>query len=96
MNEKEKEDLELEFMEACNKANHLINKKIEIATKALDEAVSIAEEYGVPFYARISPVGNTYTPIKFKQKYDSIDRDLLSANEIDYSGYSGWEHSAVC
>lgn len=94
---KEKE-LELEFIIAAKKANELIRKKIEEASKKLQEAIQISEQYGIPFDSEVSPLSNTYTPRSFEDKYGSINKEIMYLNDFaSGSSYSsGWEHSAVC
>jgi hypothetical protein len=96
--EENTEALEKEFLSARDKAMDLIEKKIAKAHKALDEALDIAEEYGVPFYSSISPLSQNYTPDSFYEKFGPIE-DIageISGYENSPGEYGGWQHSAVC
>lgn len=92
-------ELEDKFKEAVTLATEEINKQLDIAKKAIAEAEKISEEYGVPFSTYVSPLGQSYRPNSFDDKWG----DLENADDIieDMTGdflpeYEGWEHSAVC
>lgn len=86
-----------EFRKHVETAHDLINAKIAIADQALSEAVAIAEEYGVSFYADVSPLGQSYM-VDPLDKYEVLDSSLVNDICGTYSeyGYEGWQHSAVC
>lgn len=90
--------LEEEFKRTVEVARVQIQEKCAAARKALNEAVAISEQYGVPFSEGICFISNTYTPKSF-QKFQKLEREFFEEFEIyiGYNwGYYGWEHSAVC
>jgi hypothetical protein len=90
--------LETEFKKAYEENIILINAKLSQASKLLGEAITIAEEHGIPFESNISELGQTYTPESFKEKWNLGKRDpVLVDLGIYIDEYAcGWEHSAVC
>lgn len=89
-------DIERQYRIACADAQRRIDEKLAIASAALDEAVAISEETGVPFSAYISPLSQSYLPNSFSEKFPELDS--LFANDLAgaYGEYEGWQHSAVC
>ncbi len=87
---KELSKLELEFQEVSEK----IQEKINIACAALDEAVALSEEHGLPFRPPISFLGQGYKPSSFEEEKWSS----LKAMEYDIEDfeYEGWQHSDIC
>lgn len=89
--------LEAEFQKAANEALALIDEQIEIAEKAIAQAVKISEQYGVPFYSGITPLGMGYRPITYDEKFGELDSNRLYAlAHTDLPEYEGWQHSDVC
>ncbi len=72
-----------------------IDQKIVIAQEALNEAESISEKYGVPFYSNVSPLGQDYRPASFDEKWNS-PIDEIDEYDLDLPEYEGWQHSMVC
>ena len=89
-------DLEKKFKTAQNKANKEIDKQMTIALEAVQKACEISEQYGVPFYASVSPLGQSYKPDSFFEKWGELDNVEELLDEGYVSEYEGWEHSAVC
>lgn len=92
--------LEAEFEAACLKAHPEIDAELAIANDHMKRAVKIAEKYGVPFRAGVSPLRNNYTPQSLRQKFPSLDSDFIADvtgtwDEESYQ-YGGWQHSAIC
>lgn len=86
-------DLEKEYIKTYKEIQPKIQAKLDKAQKALDEAVELADEYQIPFYAHISPLGQAYRPEGLSQR----DIDLVNQEFDEYIGeYDGWQHSAVC
>lgn len=93
-------ELEEEFRELVEKGNEQIQEKIAIAARALREAVELSEQYGIPFYSRVSFLSQPYIPRSWNSKYSQLDdevlEDLIEVSSYDISDRSGWKHSAVC
>lgn len=98
----EPNELEQAFLKEIEEVNPLIQAKLKEASKALKEAVQLAEQHGIPFQFGISPIWNSYTPYSFDAKWgdklnlDRDDYDSMGVWENMPSEYGGWEHSAVC
>jgi hypothetical protein len=85
--------LEEKFKEALEASGDRIREKIAEACRALEAAVAISEEYGVPFYSPISFLSQNYTPESLAEKFPDVDPWDY---DIAVNEYPGWEHSAVC
>lgn len=93
-------EIEREFREAVPNGLRQIKKKLEKAEAALQEAVDLSEELGIPFRAGISFLSQSYFPTSLREKFGDIEYQFVS----DVSGAwtqwgmdgGGWEHSAVC
>lgn len=101
--EEEKEEnpeLEAEFMSVLNKHHSKIEEQLKIARKAISKAEKIAEKYGIPFDADVSPLSQTYTPASFEEKFGELDKEYVCEQIGIWPGgeydCEGWEHSAVC
>ena len=103
-------ELEQKFKAALDEGGKKIEEQLSIAMKAIDKAEQISEEYGIPFDACCSPLGQQYFPYSYDKKWGKFDIEndssededeeigLLAKFDLyrnDYGG-SGWEHSAVC
>lgn len=93
--------LEAEFEKLVEETHEKINDKLDIAAKALREAVKISEETGIPFSSHISFLGNDYTPTSFQKLHGDKEFEEDFVSEItgvynEYEDQSGWQHSAVC
>jgi len=91
--------LESEFQKVYEDNIILIRAKVAQASKILNEAISIAEEHGIPFDSNISEIGQQYTPESFHKKWNSLDDEKLAelGLYIYVSEYNtGWENSAIC
>jgi hypothetical protein len=86
------EEFEYQYKEAYEK----IKIKMAEAAIALDEAVRISEEYGVPFYADVSIIGQSYKPKSFDDKFPSIDYDFVEDVTGTSANYVGWQTSQIC
>lgn len=86
--------LETEFEALYNKHVKKIEEQLNIAAKAISKAEELSEKYGIPFYAGVSPLSQSYTPGSLDE---DLDKDFISDLTGIYPGeYEGWEHSAVC
>ena len=95
--------LEEEFDKVSDEATALINEQLDIASAAITKAEEIAEKYGIPFGSCVSPLGQSYLPNSFPEKWKDLSEDKIEelngefacdwANVMD--GY-GWQHSSVC
>lgn len=93
-------DLEKEFRETVVEISNQIRAKVREASKALDEAVALSEEHGVPFYSTVSPLSQTYSPTSVVDKWPGLDsetiEDISGGWTREYGFGAGWQHSAVC
>jgi len=92
------EDSEMEraFRLAIDDAHKRIDEKMAIARNALNEAVKISEETGIPFSASVSPLSQSYIPDSLSEKFPDVDREFYSDLTGAWGEYEGWQHSAVC
>lgn len=92
--------LEQEFEALVNSVGEVIAKKVEQATKLLDEACKLADDNGIPFESGISHLGQAYVPTSFQDKYSTLDEDrveeLTGVASYSLGNAYGWEHSDVC
>lgn len=90
--------LEREFRIKAAEVGNLIGEKLAIASKALDEAEAIAEEYGISFSAGVSPLSQSYIAASAEEKWPGVSEEFRNEVTEAYSEYggSGWAHSAVC
>lgn len=90
-------ELERKFRTEANTVMKLIDKQLAIASAALNEAEKISNEHGIPFSSGVSPLGQSYFPRSFNEKFEGLDTELVYDITDASKGYdSGWEHSAVC
>lgn len=87
--------MERTFRLAVKDAQSRIEAKMKEAREALDEAVKISEETGIPFRAWVSPLSQSYIPNSLSGKFPGVDREFCS-ELTTYGEYEGWQHSAVC
>ncbi len=92
------EDTEVErsFRLAVKDAQARIDEKMSEAYAAVEAAVKISEETGVPFSAGVSPLSQSYIPNSLSDKFPGVDREFYSEVADAYGEYEGWQHSAVC
>lgn len=90
-------ELEAEFQAHWEKYEEQIQEHVSEAYKALEKAVAIADEHGIPFYSRVSFLGQNYTPAVLDQ-FSELDRDKIDEITGTYNEYGGegWQHSDVC
>lgn len=73
----------------------------------LNEAIALANKYGIPFYANPSGVGQMYRPKSFdaikagiREECEALDLDEYDVfDELLPDGigqYQGWQASAIC
>ncbi len=67
-------DFETEVRKTIKEATAKIDACLNRAYEALEEAEAISEEFGVPFYSSISPLGQDYRPASFLEKW-KVDED---------------------
>jgi hypothetical protein len=95
----EDSELERQFRVEAASVIKKIDKKLAIASKALDEAVELSEKHGIPFSTSVSPLSQSYFPTTFSEKFGDIETDLvdsITGASTEYPEDGGWEHSAVC
>lgn len=65
--------LETEFEEVVNNVLPQIKEQLRIAKEAMDKAIDLADEHGIPFQSIVSnSFHNTYVPYSFTSKYGDI------------------------
>lgn len=89
-------EYEREFRLKAPEILDLINEKLAIADKAIDEAVAIAEEHGVSFSASVSPLGQSYLAASAEEKWPEVSKKFMSEITETHGEYDGWQHSQVC
>jgi len=91
-------ELEKEFQGVVNEHAARIKEKLDLAMGEFQEAVDLADKYGIPFYTPLSPISQSYIPDKFLDLYDGVDREFVTSITGVYDDYwaAGWQHSAVC
>jgi len=91
-------ELERDFRKTFHYADQLIQAKLDEASAAINEAVKIAERYGVPFHTHVSPLSNEYHPRSLGKKFPKLDHDFMQNVSDTYNEYesTGWKRSAVC
>lgn len=98
--EGEEDELEAEFKKVAEAHMDEIEDQLEIAAKAIAKAQEISEEHGLPFYASVSPLSQTFTPGSFYANYSELSRDFVYNLTEAFPGgeyeQEGWEHSQVC
>ncbi len=92
------EDSEIEraFRLSYQDAQARIDVEMEKAWAAIQAAVKISEETGVPFSAGVSPLSQSYIPNSLQEKFPDLSREFYSELAGAYGEYEGWQHSAVC
>jgi hypothetical protein len=93
---KEDSEMERSFRLAVSDAHKRIDEKLDEAWTAIRAAVKISEETGIPFYAGVSPLGQSYIPNSLSEKFPEVDREFYSEIAGASGEYEGWQHSAVC
>jgi hypothetical protein len=97
--EKELTELEKEFSDLVKVAKDQIEAKLKEARYAIQEAQNISERYGVPFYANVSPLSQSYFPKTYYAKFSELDSDFVVDLTDAYDKWGetyGWMHSSVC
>ena len=93
-------ELEEEFKKLVAKHSQKIDEQLIIAAEAISKAEKISEQYGIPFYAGVSPLSQSYFPATFARNFSDLDADFVTDITGAYTDYygegEGWEHSAVC
>lgn len=92
----EDSEAEREFRLALSDAQARIDAEMNKAWAALEAAVKISEETGIPFSAGVSPLSQSYIPNSLSEKFPGVDREFYSELAGAYGEYEGWQHSAVC
>lgn len=95
--EEDEDELEAEFRKVAEAHMDEIDEQVEIAQKALRMAVKLSEKYGLPFYAGVSPLGQSYCPNSLQDIFGDLSSGIIHDVTGVYSiSDEGWEHSAVC
>lgn len=90
-------ELEAEFQAHWEKYEDKIQKHVQDAYDALEKAVNLADEHGIPFYSSVSFLGQNYTPAILEQ-FSELDQEKIDEITGLYSEYpgEGWQHSGIC
>jgi hypothetical protein len=92
--------LEKQFEDIATSIGLEIQDKVAQAEKLLNEACSLSDEHGIPFFTNVSLLGQPYVPEKFESKWIDLDRDFVSnITEVmaeDLERAYGWQHSQAC
>jgi hypothetical protein len=95
-----KNKLEKEFEELANSIGEQIQNHLELAAKELKAATALADQYGIPFFANISSLGQPYVPSSFFDTWSILDKEFVAnltdttAGDLNYGG--GWQISEIC
>jgi hypothetical protein len=95
-----KNKLEKEFEELANSIGEQIQNHLELAAKELRAAMALADQYGIPFFANISSLGQPYVPSSFIDTWSDLDKEFVAnltdttTNDLRYGG--GWQISELC
>jgi len=83
--------LEREFRNQAWQIEDRIKDQLEKAREALETAVAISEQYGIPFASNISLISQSYVPTTFGSKYNELDKKLVETITDVYDTYDkGW------
>lgn len=68
-----------------SKAENKAHKYIELARSNLNKAIELSEQYGIPLYCSISPLGNTYYPQNnpWVDKFEKVGEKAKSIIDSD-------------
>lgn len=78
-------ELEQEFRNLVNKTNDLLEVELIKAKEALDKAIKISNESGIPFTFN----NDTYYPRQFAESYNSEIMEEITGEYFDRE-YEGW------
>jgi hypothetical protein len=89
----QQEELEEQFTQALKNAAKEVKQHVQAADAHLQQAVKIAEKYGVPIEVDLicMPKEREYFPDSFTEKWSSLSEDTLENLEI-YDQDAGWEY----
>src|SRR5271167_3219689 len=65
-------ELEKEFKTVLKSNLEDIQAQLDLAERSLQEAVRLADEYGIPFNSPLSFVDQTYVPDQYRVKYGKL------------------------
>ena len=95
------DQLEKEFNSLFNSFGKEIEAKVKQAEKLMNEAIEIADRYGIPFSADIfASMRGWYVPETYGDRFGQLDKDLVM-DLTDVSSYRlgraiGWQYSNIC
>jgi site-specific DNA-adenine methylase len=93
-------DLEKEFEKLYADHNQEIQDKLKEASRLIDEAVKLSEQYGLPFKPEedIMWCNPSYLPHSFKGKFPELDEEFVYTvtDASGYWDYGGWQSSQTC
>lgn len=95
------DQLEKEFNTLFNSFGQEIEDKVQQAEKLMNEAIEIADRYGIPFSANMfSSMRGWYVPETFADRFSALDKEMVM-ELTDISTYrlgraNGWQYSNIC
>ncbi len=69
--------IEKEFKAVYADALIRLNAKNAEAIRVISELEAICEETGIPYYASVSPLGQTYQPNNFQDKWGKLNDETV-------------------
>ena len=93
--------LEKEFETLYKTFGKEIAAKIQQAEKLMNEAIEIADKYGIPFEVdSFSNQRGWYVPETYADRFEKLDKDFVM-ELTDISSYrlgraNGWSYSSIC
>ncbi len=89
--------LEKEFRRTITEVSAQIKEKLDRANTELKAAVSLSDEFGVPFYSGVEgmPQEREYSPKSFVEKWGDIDDKVMSDEGVYLDRYNsgrGWKY----
>jgi hypothetical protein len=93
--------LEKEFEALYKSIGQEIEKKISQAEKLFQEAVELADKFGVPFQTSIfNDQRSFYVPTSFGERFAALDKefamDITDIGQYRLGNARGWTHSQIC
>ena len=94
--------LEQDFIQLMDDVGEQIKAHMQQALKSLNAATDLADQYGLPFYAVVSGLGQSYVPFSFNTQWNSLDKDLVASytevhpDDLTDRYTNGWQLSEIC
>jgi hypothetical protein len=94
--------LEEDFIKLMDDVGEQINAHMQQALKSLKAATDLADQYGLPFYAAVSGLGQSYIPYSFGTQWGALDKELVASytevhpDDLAERYTTGWQLSEIC